>query len=241
MREWMQPLAEVAVGRAAQAVLVVERAQVAQVRADLLGRDRRVLPAGPVVAAVGREGGGAQAALADLPDVPAVAALLLALEHGDAVARVAALAREPLDAGARLRLGLLLGVGAELDEQPGVAVVGLRQLLDRVDVALHLLLVVDELLVEALQPDRPEALDDLRDVIAAVGQLVVLDDDQRAHVEAGHEDELDLGGGHARALGADERAGALNPRSGSSSSRLKPDTRRGSSLTGFIRCRMTSA
>ena len=78
------PLAEVAVHRPAVAVPVVEVLQVAQVGTHDLGRHRGVLPAGPVVPPVGREGRGAQAALADLPDRLGVTAELLALVEPDA-------------------------------------------------------------------------------------------------------------------------------------------------------------
>ena len=152
-------LAEVAVRRALVAVGVVERAQVAQVGPDLRRRNGRVLPAGPVVVPVGRERGGAEAALADLPDRAAVAAFLRRGDDRDALALVAALAGQPRDERVDPRLALLDRVGAELHEQPRLAVVGLGQLLDRVDVHLQVLLVPDEPLVDALEADRLEALD----------------------------------------------------------------------------------
>jgi hypothetical protein len=57
-------LPEVAVGRALVAVLVEQLAEVAEIGAGLVGRDRRVLPPRPVVLPVRWEGRRAEAALA---------------------------------------------------------------------------------------------------------------------------------------------------------------------------------
>ncbi len=88
------PLTEMAVHGAGDAVPVHDLAQLAHVLSDPVGRHRGVLPAGPVVRAVGRERGRSEAALADRPEVFAGAALLLALGDADPVPRVALVVAE---------------------------------------------------------------------------------------------------------------------------------------------------
>ena len=103
-------VAEVAVAQSVQAVLGHERGEVTQVRAQLPGRDRGVLPAGP-----GRRvsrGAAAQArpVLADAPQRPRRGA---GNHQGVQAARVG---DEPGGRGPRLGLG----VPRRLDEQPGL-------------------------------------------------------------------------------------------------------------------------
>ena len=165
MRRVDAALAEVPVGRAAQAVLVEQLAQVAQVvRRRCAGRDRRVLPARPVVVAVGRERGRAQAALADLPDLAAVAALLLAAPS----TRIRSRGRpSPRAASARSRRAAsdssaLSAPNCTSSHASPWSASGSSSI--AFDVLAPLLLVPDQPLVEALQPDRPEPVDDLADV-----------------------------------------------------------------------------
>src|SRR5690348_18381809 len=88
-------LAEVAVQRRAVVVALIQLAQVADVVGDPLGRDRGVLPSRPVILAVGRERGGAEAALADLPQLLALASLLCRGRDLDPVGLVALLVDQP--------------------------------------------------------------------------------------------------------------------------------------------------
>ena len=61
-------LAEVAVHRRAIAVALDEREELAQIRAEKLGRDGGVFPAFAAVLLAGNEDAGAEAGLADVPD-----------------------------------------------------------------------------------------------------------------------------------------------------------------------------
>jgi hypothetical protein len=89
-------LAEVPVHGAAVVVLVIQRAQVADIVAERLGRDRGVLPPRPVVLAIGWEGRRPEAALADVPQIAAVPALLLGTNDLDPVRLVALLVDQPI-------------------------------------------------------------------------------------------------------------------------------------------------
>lgn len=102
-------LAEVPVHRPFDAVAVQQIAQVTDVAAELVRRDCRVLPAWPVVLTAG-ERRSAKSAFADLPEVLAPAALLLALRDDDPLLRVAFPAGQPLGEAAGGALRLLGGV-----------------------------------------------------------------------------------------------------------------------------------
>ena len=200
--EWMQPWPDVPVERAAQAVFRVQPLQAAQVVAGALRRDCGVLPARPVIRSLRRERGRAQACLADRPQLPL---LLRVLEQRDLFARDAVLPRRIRHEPPRALIGLLLRVGAELDEEPGaVLVVGrkLRQL-GRVHVLLPL--VLEEDVVDRLQPDRP-VLGDPGHLVSGQADVLERDHDEHALEEARRQQELGLEHGGAGALGAGQRA-----------------------------------
>ena len=199
-------LPEVAVQGTGQPVPVVERLQIAKVGADLRRRDGRVFPAGPVVLPVGREGGGAEPAFPDGPQVLTRPAVLLALHHHDAVFVVAALAGEPLGEFPRLPARLVGGLGAELHEQPAAGRGVAGQLGEVRGVHAEFPLIVDQAPVDAFQADRAEPVNDVRDVVAGVGDRVVSHRDQGAFEQAGAQLEPGLQHGDARALGTHQRA-----------------------------------
>jgi hypothetical protein len=164
-------LAEVAVHRAAQAVLLVQRLEVADVVTDLLRRYRGVLPPRPVVDPVGGEGGSPEAAFADLPDLLAATTLLGARQDLDALLGVAKAGGQVLLERGRAALRLRGRVGAELHQEPGLvrrAVIDVRQLLQAPEMHVLALLVLDELLVEPLQADRLP-LENLHHVLRGLG------------------------------------------------------------------------
>ena len=106
-------IAEVPVEGAAVSEAVQEAAEVAQVVAQTLGRDGGVLPPLPRAGLVGHQGGGAEARLPHLPHRPLLGRVLVEL-HGRCVARLVEVGHE----AAGQLVGLLLGVGPELHEQP---------------------------------------------------------------------------------------------------------------------------
>ena len=108
-------VAEVAVVGPAPAMVVHQLAELPQVGAELLGRDRGVLPAGPGLPAVGAPGEDAGAGLADAPQRPGLGRV------GDDPAGPAGL-RGPVGDGLGARAGLGRGGPAGLDEQPALAV-----------------------------------------------------------------------------------------------------------------------
>jgi len=98
------PLAEVPVqGRAGVAELVVELAQVPQVVAQPLRRDRRVLPALPGVGHIRHPGGGAEGHLADVGEFLLVCRVVVELHR-----RLVLGAAQVVDQGPRLGVGLVL-------------------------------------------------------------------------------------------------------------------------------------
>ncbi len=106
-------LAEVTVQIAGVAVLVHQLPQLAEVLAEVLRIDSRVLPAFPCTRLAGDERRRTEAGLANLPDLVLV---LLAVEQpgGGSVLLLAESGDHPV----RFRVGLLLRLAAEFDQQP---------------------------------------------------------------------------------------------------------------------------
>ena len=98
-------------------VFLVEPVQIAQVRAELVGRDRRIVPAGAHRGLAADRWNSRAASLADLPQL---LLLIPRLEHADVrcLGPRAQLRHERLGARARL----LDRVGGELDVEPSVAI-----------------------------------------------------------------------------------------------------------------------
>jgi hypothetical protein len=193
-------LPDVAVPGAVVAVAVPQPADVAQVVADAGGVDGGVLPALPVRQLARRQGGRAQAGLADLPDrllLPRVVVGAHGRPH-----------RRPRDAGPeRVDLGVeIVGVvRAELDQQPAAAV---GQQVQAAGVQPDPAHVADEGVVEALQADRPVA-QQLGDVVGGDEEIGVAEHDQAPVGGAGHQPDGRLKRQRAGRLGADQRAGDL--------------------------------
>ena len=106
-------LAEVAVERAVVAEFLEQLAEVAEVGADAIGRDGRVLPALPGVLLAGDAGGRPEARLADLPQV-----LFLGLVVEELHRRRVGHRLQAVHQLAGLVVGLFLGLAAELDQEP---------------------------------------------------------------------------------------------------------------------------
>ena len=81
------------------------------------------------------------------------------------------------------------------------------QLGDVADILAAQPLILDQLLVDGLQPDRLEPVDDLRDMIAGRGDVVVVHDDGHPLQHGRGQHQRGLQDRHAGALGADQRAG----------------------------------
>src|SRR5581483_1793748 len=107
------PLPEVAVQRAPVVIAVEELPEVAEIRAELVDGDRRVLPAFPRVVRAGDARGRAEPGLADAPDDLLLTLLVEQLRRR----RMRAL-RARVDHAPPARVGLLLRIPAELDQQP---------------------------------------------------------------------------------------------------------------------------
>ena len=144
-------LAEVAVKRAVVAELLEQLAEVAEVGADAVGGDGGVLPALPGVLLARDAGGGPQARLADLPQV-----LLLGLVVEELHRRRVAHLLQVVHQLVRLVVGFLLGLAAELDQQPAAA---FGQQGDVLGVDALLLHVGDEDVVQPLQAGGLELQD----------------------------------------------------------------------------------
>ena len=85
--------------------------------------------------------------------------------------------------------------------------IGMGQLGDIADVLAAQPLILDQLLVDGLQPDRLEPVDDFRDMIAGGGDVVVVHDDGHPLEHGRGQHQRGLQDRHAGALGADQRAG----------------------------------
>ena len=111
-------LAEMPVERAAVAVLFEELSQIAQIAAELVGRNGGILPAFPRDRLAGHARGRAEPRLAHLPHE-----LFLARDRRTAssTGRSACCSSAAI-ARARVRVALLVRLAAELDEQPAAAV-----------------------------------------------------------------------------------------------------------------------
>ena len=191
-------VAEVPVERRPVAVLVEQRAEAAQVVAEPLRRHRGVLPAGPVVALARHVGGRAQAGLADLPE---------ALLFGDVVEQLhlrrGRVAAQRLHALFGACVALLARVGAELDQQPALAVGQQRRLALVLPLLHH---VVDQPAVDPLEADRAVA-EDLRHVVGRFEDVRVAEHQQRAGGGRVDEAHRRLQHGRQGALRADQGAG----------------------------------
>ena len=189
-------LAEVAVEHAVVAVLVHERAQIAQVGAHLVGRHAGILPPGPLPLLPGRVGAGADAGLADLPH-PRHLRRVGVEGHVGRIGHV--VQREHQLPG--LLGGLLEVVGAELHDQEAAAcgeqVGGERVLpLDGAQQAV----------VEGLQADGSGG-EDLGHVVAGRGDVGVAQHQEHARLGAGDQAQQGLEDRDAGALAAHQRPG----------------------------------
>ncbi|RDI21096.1 hypothetical protein DEU38_11537 [Rhodococcus sp. AG1013] len=111
------PLAEMPIQRSGSVVVPIQEvAEVAEVVAESVGRDRGVLPALVGLGFVRRVRGGAQPGLPRLPHLLLVGGVV---EDPGAVGQVP---RGVLDEVARLPVRLVLGVAVHLDQQPRVPV-----------------------------------------------------------------------------------------------------------------------
>ena len=86
--------------------------------------------------------------------------------------------------------------------------------------------VVDQVLLQAFEANRSIAANGC-DIIAALEDIGVANCYQRAIRRIVHQLRQRFEHEYARTLGTTSARATLKPRSGSSSSRLKPDTRRG--------------
>src|SRR5438309_10517450 len=111
-------VAVMTVERTLVAVLVGELADVAQIAAQTLGRNRRILPTLVCIRLAGDEGGRAQSGLSDIPHVCLLVLIVIELH---VLRRALALlqSRHQLPG---LLVSLVLRLAAELDEQEAVSV-----------------------------------------------------------------------------------------------------------------------
>ena len=183
-------------------VAIQQFSQIAQVAAEPVGRDRRVLPAFPrrMVARDVRRG--PEARLAHLPDLLLVDAVV---EHARRWGAPLLLQIVEHPAGVRVRL--LPRVAAELHEQPPAT---RRQLLQRVFADADVPHIADQPIVHAFQADRL-VLEDLRHLVGCRIDVGIAEHHQCPRPRAVDETDRRLEHGHARALAADERARDVEP------------------------------
>ena len=190
------PLAEVAVVDAPVAVVVEDLLEVAQVGAELVGVDGGVLP---VALGVHVPGGAAVAdrALADLPDADLVE---LVDDHPGIDLRPVP---EQLERAPGLVLDLVSIVAAEFDVQPRAPFGEERALGREPSLGDH---VLDQLVVEPLEPDRLGSLEDHRDVVGGLEHIGIAEQQRAALLRARDQADRRVEDVRAGALGADERA-----------------------------------
>ncbi len=191
-------LPEVAVERRVVVELGEQVAEVPEVAADLVGCHRRVLPPGVGRGLARHLGRGAQPRLADLPELLLLPAVLEELDRR----RVVELLHR-VDEARRLVVRFLFGVSAELDEQESLA---LGQQVDVVGVQALGAHVVDQLGVEAFEPDR-SVLADHRHVVAGGVDVGVAEHDQGSGGSVLDELHGGVQDDDAGSLGTDERLG----------------------------------
>ncbi|MNX88355.1 hypothetical protein D3C86_1203230 [compost metagenome] len=191
-------LAEVPVQVAGVVVGIEQLAQGAQVAAQLLGGDRRVLPAFPGEGLAGHEGGCPKPRLPHPPDDRLLDGIVVKLEGGGLGE-----AREALHEGLGLGVGFRLGLAAELGQQPPPAVRQQLQVLGVQPLHLH---VVDEAVVHPFEADGP-GVEDLEDVVARLVHAGVADNQEAPRRRARHQAQLGREDRDAGALGPDQRAG----------------------------------
>src|SRR5919197_598302 len=187
-------LSVVAEENAVEAVLVEELLEVAQVGAELLGRDRRVLEGRPRL---------------ELPRNSACADRRFAHEPDELLlGRVLDVLRDRA-VGAELPLERMSPVGrflrrfpAELDEQPGAAV-----RIERDGLRVHPLLlhVVRDRVVDALDPDRP-LFPDLDDLVGSDVLVGISENEERPMARIVDQPQRRLERDRASRFGTDERA-----------------------------------
>ena len=191
-------LTVVAVERALVPVLVGELGEAAEVLAQPLGRDGRVLPALVRVLLAGDERGRAEPRLAHLPDVLLARGVVVQLH----ARRRPAVLLEVAHQCPRLRVGLLLRLAAELDQQPAAAV-GEHRALVLVDAEQRH--VLDQRVVHPLDRDRPMLARE-HHVVGRAELVGVAGDEQRDARRLWDQLERRLEHRHAGRLRADERA-----------------------------------
>jgi hypothetical protein len=172
-------------------VLGAQPLEIAEIVADAIGRHGRVFPRRPP-RVLARDLAVADAPFADLPDLGDLLGVLVELD-----AQMTALVLDGVHEVFGLSVRFVLGVGAELHQQPSVAVrQQLRMALEAFDQ-----LVAHEPAVERLEPDRAEFRDP-RHLVGGARAAVVADQHQRAMLWAG--DQLAAGLEH-------QAAGRLRP------------------------------
>ena len=196
-------LAVVAVERALVAVALRELREAAEVLAEPLGRDGRVLPALVRVLLARDERRRAEPRLAHLPDVLLAVGVVVQLHPRRRLPVLLEVAHQR----ARLRVGLVLRLAAELDEQPAAAV-GEHRALVLVDAEQRH--VLDQRVVHPLDRDRLVLARD-RDVVGGAELVRVADGEERDARRLRDQLERRLEDRHARRLRADERARDLEP------------------------------
>src|SRR5690606_24410551 len=194
------PLAEVAVHGVPVPVPLQERAQVAEVGAEPVRRDRGVLPRGPRVLDPG-DAARAHARLTDLPDPLLPCPVVDHLPPAPAV-RAPAQALHDL---VRAAGGLGARLAAELDHEPRAPRREQLRAGQALALALH---VVDDVAVERLERDRA-VLHDAGHLVRTRRQVRVPDDEQRATRRAGDQPDLRAEDEDARALRTHQRPGEV--------------------------------
>ena len=196
-------LAVVAVQRAVVVVLLRDLAQAAEILAEALGRHRRVLPALVRVRLSRDERRRAEPCLAHLPDV---LLLLGIVEELHALRRIGSLL-QLRDEVVRLRIGLLLVLPAELDDEPALP---LGHQLDVLGMHADRLHVLDQDVVDALETGRL-VLEHLQHVVGCLVLAVPAEHEQGAVLRAVDQVHGRLEHGHAGSLRAGERGGDVEP------------------------------
>ena len=189
-------VAEMAVQVAGVAVSVEQLAKLAQVRAELVGRDGRVLPAFPRDRLVRYVRGRAEARLAHRPQHLLLARIVEQLHRR----RIRGF-RKRRHARARVCVRFVAVRAAELDHQPAVAI---RQQLHVLGVQPDRLHVGDQPVVDAFEADRMVS-EDVGHVIGRAEHVGIAEHEQRAPRRAVDEAHRRTEDRDARAFGSDER------------------------------------